>query len=130
MNNTLKLRRRHVLLVAGLILLTGWLFIPANSFARYRVKSVLLSDRSADEQLRQLERYVRIGDENSTVNRRLSPRPDQDVAVKGPAWHSYGLGDVNLELAIEADGSIIAIGRLRYAIDDQIDWLTPPPTNW
>lgn len=126
--------RSAVVRIVGLAivvsLIASWLLVPANAYGRYRVRSILLSDLSVEEQLERLDPYVRLGDSNTAVNRKLSARPEQDVTPKRPTESAYGLDGVNLVLAVKSNGRIIAIGRHKWGTDDGTIWLTEPPSDW
>ena len=110
-------------------LVIGYGFWPQrNANARRHVRAVLLKTAaSTDEQITNLERFVRIGDHIDDVRHRLSPDPESEPkGVKRPTEWSLGLQGVNLEIAIESDGRVVGIGRHIYGTDDGPFWYVSP----
>jgi hypothetical protein len=97
-------------------------------FIRAKISSTLLSSSTPQQQLAELSPYVKLGDRISDVHHRIAPLPDEDLQIERPTEHSYGLGESNLVLAIDANGTVIGIGRHKNGIDDGTVWLSPP--NW
>ncbi|CAN0493059.1 unnamed protein product, partial [Discosporangium mesarthrocarpum] len=95
----------------GVIAIAAYAFWVPNWIARRHVTQILLSNKADDIQLAALQPYVQLGDSSASVARKLSPKPSDMRRRTRPAFHSYGLNGVNLELAILADGTIVGIGR-------------------
>ena len=124
-----KNKRRAVAIaaLAMIVIAVAYLFRPLpGSPALTRLRSILLSAATPQRQLQELAPYVTIGDQISAVDERISPSTDQVMQVERPTEHTYGLRDVNLVLAIRADGTVIGIGREKHGIDDGTVWLSPP----
>ena len=110
-------------------LIVGYAVWPLpNESARRQVGTVLLDTSTAtQQQLDQLADFVQVGDHIDDVRSRLSPDPaNEEKGVKRQTEWSLGLQGVNLELAIEADGRVVGIGRHIHDTDDGVVWLSPP----
>ena len=103
-----------IVAIACLIAIVYFAWQEPNTWARSRIKSILLSEATPREKLNQLEPYVRIGESISAVRKRISPRPNQKVNDDRASESSYGLGDVNLCLSTLPGGKIVAIGYYKY----------------
>ncbi len=122
--------RQKITAIVSLLLLVGvacYLWFPPNARARSSVRAILLGGESTTQQLERLEPYVRVGEHIDSVRKRLTPRPDQEVddGNRAQEW-ALGLSDVNLVLAVRADGRVIRIGRHIHKLDDGTVWLSPP----
>lgn len=124
------LRYRVILVVTAICLLViCYCFWPEqNASATRQLHALLLStSASIDSQIANLEPFVRIGDHIDDVRQRLSPNPENARrGVKRRTDWSLALKGVSLELAIEADGRVVGIGRHIYGIDDGPFWYVRP----
>lgn len=97
-----------------------------NASNRARISSILLSSSTPQQQLNELLPYVKLGDHIATVDPKVSAQPEGMMSVSRPTEHAYGLRDVNLVLAIRANGRVVGIGRHKIGVDDGTVWLLPP----
>jgi hypothetical protein len=124
--------RSHPLVSVVCCVVIGYCVWPRpDAIARRDVQAVLLvTSITADQQIANLERFVRIGDQIDVVRRRLAVEfEDSPKGVKRRTMWSLGLQGVSLELAIESDGKVVGIGRHIHGVDDGPFWYAPPRWN-
>ena len=97
-----------------------------NATTRANIESILLAESLPPQKLKELAPYVKLGENISTVHRRIAPKPSIDLEIDRPTEHSYGLAESNLVLAIRTDGTVSGIGRHQHGIDDGTIWLAKP----
>jgi hypothetical protein len=113
-----------IVVVCVCLLAVGWFcWDDPNAEARARVRSILLSDSTAQQQLEDLGPYVKDDEHISAVHARLAPCPKKQLDIDRPTEHAYGLGDASLVLAIRANGTVAGIGRHIHGSDDGTVWL-------
>ena len=99
---------------------------PPNATARATIESILLTESSPQQKLKDLAPYVKLDEDISTVHKRIAPQPRTELQIDRPTEHAYGLKESNLVLAIRTDGTVAGIGRHRYGIDDGTIWMAKP----
>ena len=113
--------------VAALIAMAYTMIGEPNAGARSTIASILLSPSTPQQKLADLTPYVQAGDQISEVHQRVALHPDSEMQIERPTQHSYGLGgDVQLVLAIRANGTVTGIGRHKNGEDHGTVWLSPP----
>ena len=126
-----RLNSKAGLLTVATVIVVAWFLWPApNTLARYRVRNILLSDRTPDEMLTALRPYVKLGDSSLAVAQRLSPTPHKAKEATQATDLGYGLEGVNLQLLIRRDGRIAAIGRYVHGKPGGVEWFAKPTADW
>lgn len=109
------------------VLLIFFLWPSGNWYARRQLRAELMSpSTSPDEKIKQLGRFVEIGDHIDTVRKKLTDPPTSEMkGVKRNTFWSLGLDGVNLELAIAANGRVVGIGRDIWGKEHEPEWFAP-----